>query len=218
MAEISFCKNNEITSMTDSDINSIFGTTTAPGLLPASPYSSANRELNGKLTQKTLDEIVSQFKKNNTSAPTKDAIKNEYCFYDTRYKYALKKLIDSIQNNENNKNEQIIKNYLNQVQKLNQRLNDLTQIVEAITISLEKSMKDMNKELYELAQEIKKRESKLNNQNNILSSSDASENLAKRMVKYTEEKGRYNNNLLTLYSFLNVVALGLLVYVYKSAN
>jgi hypothetical protein len=79
-------------------------------------------------------------------------------------------------------------------------------------------MNDVNKELSELAQEIKKRESKLNNQNKILSSSDASENLAKRMVKYTEEKGRYNNNLLTLYSFLNVVALGLLVYVYKSAN
>ena len=38
------------------------------------------------------------------------------------------------------------------------------------------------------------------------------------MVKYTEEKGRYTDNLLKVYSVLNIVVLGLLVYVYKSAG
>jgi len=38
------------------------------------------------------------------------------------------------------------------------------------------------------------------------------------MVKFSEEKNRYSANLLKLYSFLNVVALGLLVYVYKAAE
>ena len=38
------------------------------------------------------------------------------------------------------------------------------------------------------------------------------------MVKYSEEKARHTDNLLKLYSFLNVVALGLLVYIYKAAN
>ena len=38
------------------------------------------------------------------------------------------------------------------------------------------------------------------------------------MVKYTEEKARYTDNLLKMYSVLNIVALGLLVYVYKSAG
>ena len=38
------------------------------------------------------------------------------------------------------------------------------------------------------------------------------------MVKYTEEKSRYTNNLLKMYSVLNIVALSLLVYVYKSAG
>jgi hypothetical protein len=38
------------------------------------------------------------------------------------------------------------------------------------------------------------------------------------MVKYSEEKARYTDNLLKLYSFLNVVALGLLVYVYRASE
>jgi hypothetical protein len=38
------------------------------------------------------------------------------------------------------------------------------------------------------------------------------------MVKYSEEKARYSDNLLKMYSFLNVVALGLLIYVYKAAG
>ena len=65
---------------------------------------------------------------------------------------------------------------------------------------------------------IQSRNEKLQYHNKILASSDATNILNKEMVKYTEEKARYNNNLLKLYSFMNIVALGLLVYVYKSAN
>jgi hypothetical protein len=49
-------------------------------------------------------------------------------------------------------------------------------------------------------------------------SNEASTKLKKEMVKYTEEKGRYSDNLLRLYSFLNMVALGLLVYVYRASK
>ena len=36
------------------------------------------------------------------------------------------------------------------------------------------------------------------------------------MVKYSQEKVRATDNLLSLYSALNVVAIGMLIYIYKS--
>jgi hypothetical protein len=38
------------------------------------------------------------------------------------------------------------------------------------------------------------------------------------MVEYTEEKSRYTDNLMKMYSVLNIVVVGLLVYVYKAAG
>ena len=59
---------------------------------------------------------------------------------------------------------------------------------------------------------------KLQKQNKIISSNQATMEINKQMVKFTEQKAKYSNNLLGLYSFLNIVALGILVYVYKSAG
>ena len=65
---------------------------------------------------------------------------------------------------------------------------------------------------------IRDKQEKLQKQNSIITSSQATAELNKQMVKFTEQKAKYSNNLLGLYSFLNVVALGLLVYVYKSSS
>jgi hypothetical protein len=59
---------------------------------------------------------------------------------------------------------------------------------------------------------------KMEKQGNMIRSNQASSNIQKEMVKYTEEKARYNDNLLKVYSFLNIVALGVLLYVYKAAE
>jgi len=42
------------------------------------------------------------------------------------------------------------------------------------------------------------------------------ETLYKEMEKYSRQKAAYTNNLLGLYSFLNITALGLLIYIYKA--
>jgi uncharacterized membrane protein len=65
---------------------------------------------------------------------------------------------------------------------------------------------------------MKEQKKKLDAQNKIITSNQAVTELNKQMVKFTEQKGKYSDNLLGLYSFLNIVALGLLIYVYKSAR
>jgi hypothetical protein len=37
-----------------------------------------------------------------------------------------------------------------------------------------------------------------------------------RMIEYTKEKANVTNNLMQLYGFLNIVALGMLFYIYRS--
>ena len=59
---------------------------------------------------------------------------------------------------------------------------------------------------------------KLINQGEIIKSSQGVTKINKEMMKYTEEKGRYTDNLLKMYSFLNIVTFGLLIYIYRAAN
>jgi len=54
-------------------------------------------------------------------------------------------------------------------------------------------------------------------QRELLSSKNQSQMLLmKEMEAYSRHKSKYNNNLLMLYGFLNITALGLLFYVYRS--
>jgi hypothetical protein len=79
------------------------------------------------------------------------------------------------------------------------------------------SSTNLEAEIRAFNKQISEQQQKLQAQNKIISSGEAATKLNKQMVRFTEEKARYSDNLLKLYSFLNIVALGLLVYVYKSA-
>ena len=224
------------TSLTDVELNQIFGNGTTQGLLPSSPNGSSDRDGNGMLNQTALGGILKSLKGTGIvpSASTSNAdlyvekvnafmknVQAEYCFYESRYKYALQKLFDAIRQgylNNSAEIQTIVQKYLGVTQALNQRLNDLTQIINMVTDDMLSSTNVLESEIKAFNQQIKTVQQKLDNQNKIISSSDASTQLNKQMVKFTEEKAKYTNNLLTMYSFLNVVAVGLLIYVYKSST
>ena len=148
-------------------------------------------------------------------------VKAEYCYYDSRYKYALQQLFAAIGKGYPTSTPEIQKNindYLTKTQDFNRRLNDLTQIMNATVSSMMVSSSDVDREIIQYNAQIQEKQKKLDEQNRIITSSEAGANIKKQMVKYTEEKARNTNNLLNLYAFLNVVTLGLLVYVYKAAG
>ena len=207
-----------VNSLTDDELNQTYS-----GILPSTPFSNTDRD-NGVLKPATVTTIVSNLKssgviptltKTNSDAffqnQTKliNDIKTEYCFYYSRYTYSLKKLLKAI----GDINQTNMDMYLTSAQSLNQKMKDLIQIVSEITTELKQTDVVGN-----LNTVMKESQSKLMEQNRILSSNDAATKLNKEMVKYTEEKGRYTDNLLKVYSVLNIVVLGLLVYVYKSAG
>lgn len=225
-----------ISSLTDNELNQIFGNGTITGLLSSIPNNSSDRDNNGMLTQSAVKTVINTLKNSGvipTPTPTnaeaflkkqKDIIINiqsEYCFYYARYKYSLEKLLNAIQQGyitNSQENQQVVQKYLQTTQMLNKKLNDLTQIVNGVTNEMLTSNTVLENEIVELDNKIKEQQKKLGEQNKIISSSEAVTKLNKEMVKYTEEKARYTDNLLKMYSVLNIVALGLLIYVYKSAS
>lgn len=221
------------TAITDSELGQTFGNGTVHGLLPSSPNGASDRESNGMLKKSVVQQIITSLKGSGViPAPGKDDtfskkqvellknIQDEYCFYDARYKYALEKLLEGIQAgyiNNTPDTQSTVQKYLKFTQGLNQRLNDLIQIINGVTDDMLSTTSTLDADIKAFDKKINEEQKKLMAQNNVISSNQAVTKLNKELVKFTEQKGKYTNNLLGLYSFLNIVALGLLVYVYKSA-
>jgi hypothetical protein len=224
------------TALTDTELNQTFNTGSMPGLLPTAPAGASDRDGEGLLTKTAVETIISSLK-NSGIIPSPKTTKNdiytkkqqellkniqaEYCFYEVRYKYSLEQLLNAINQGYTNNTpeiQQTIQKYLKSTQMLNQRLNDLVQIINGITDDMLSSTTELESEIKSFDKNIKEKQDKLAAQTKIISSTQAVAKLNKEMVKFTEQKARYSNNLLSLYSFLNIVALGLLVYVYKSAS
>ena len=217
-------------SLTDSELNQGF----ANGLLPSTPNGSSDRDGNGMLTANAVSSILQTLKTSNVipvaTATNAEAyvarqtvfltnVKAEYCFYDSRYKFCLEKLFSAVrQGYQNNSREAqaLVQKYLDLTQRFNQRVNDLTQIMNAITEDGLRASNNISQDIKDFNAKIQEQKKKLTEQYVLITSSQATTNIRKQMVKYTEEKARRSDNLLKMYGFLNIVALGLLVYIYRA--
>ena len=152
---------------------------------------------------------------------TMDGIQAEFCFYYARYKYSLDDLFSYLVRTSSGSSltaEQRgeIQNKLNACRNLNTRLNDLVQITNYIARTRAKEMRQQNDEINMLNDRIGKVFGTLSQHNKVLKQEDAAGILHRRMVEFTQEKNLSANNLLSLYGFLNLVALGLLVYISRT--
>lgn len=224
------------TISTDTELSATYGDGVKVGVLPSSPNGTSDRDDNGKLLQTAISTIITNLKSKglipSPAGSTPDAfiqkqqlliqnLQSEYCFYESRYKYALDKLFSAISSgylSGTPENKTTVQSYLTKTKMLNVRLNDLTQIMNGITESMLSTSDSIQNEIEQFNKRIKSQKQKLDAQNKIIMTGDTTTNIRKQMVKYTEEKAQYTDNLLRLYSFLNVVTLGLLVYVYKAAG
>jgi len=207
------------------------------GVLPTEYISKLQDDaLNNIIKNLQHKGIIPVVTKTNTEAYLKKQsdlianIKKEYCWYYSRYLYSVDKLIKAIASEtsplaqsstvypELNPASTSIKAHLDNTRILNNRLTNLILIIKKIDEILRTSNTKMRTDLTSFSSKTDEMYKKLISQNEVISSSDAVTKLNKEMVKYTEEKGRYTDNLLKMYSVLNIVALGLLVYIYKSAN
>jgi hypothetical protein len=223
-------------TLTDNDLLLNFTTSTTTGILPSVAPSATDRDSRGMLTNTAINQLItglknaaiiptaSQANVDTYSAKKDQFVSNvsaEYCFYMTRYKYALTKLFTAVRTAygaPSDANKATVTQWLESTKTFNQKLNDFIQLVAAISGDMLSTSDRLQTEMSALNTELAAQRGKLEEQNKIIMSNDAVTKIQKQMVRYSEEKARRTDNLLNMYSFLNVFALGLLVYVYKAAG
>jgi hypothetical protein len=144
-------------------------------------------------------------------------LKAEYCFYEVRYFAALDRFLQAVADASlRNDKAVVIQQRLDTARKLNQKLNVLTQLVNAISKHRYRSTEKFNQEINNINNGLKSRGDQLIEQAKILEKETAAADLHKRMVEYTVEKNKANTNLLGMYAVLNVVALGMIFYIARA--
>jgi hypothetical protein len=149
-----------------------------------------------------------------------ESLREEFCYYDSRYKVAMQKWValvtDASYREDANITNADIQQYATIATQLNYKLNLLVQLTRAVSNYQYSQSKQKQEDIEALNKDFNSRYAATKGQMAQLSNLTSTEDLRKRMVGYTQEKARATDNLLSLYAFLNVVALGVLVYVYKS--
>lgn len=207
------------------------------GILPDS-IDTSNRDSSGLLTDTYIKSFVASLKtsgripvlptinenENVYHSKVNDLLKlckNEYNYYYERYVTLLNVLFTAIRDQytvNSTENQNKVSNSNAKLLILNTKLNDLIQIMQGISNDMLESSSAMEAELIAFQANMAKKKEKLKYQTDIIKSNQNGTKISREMVKYTEENARYTDNLLKMYSFLNVVALGLLIYIYRAAN
>jgi len=227
----------ETQKFTEMDLNEIYGDGLGKlPLLPMTSPGSGDRDESGLLTQKAADEIIQSLirqgivptynGKNERVVKEKqqkvlENAKEEFDFYYIRYQESLKRLFENVNLynlNQSSDNKSKVDDQLKLTKMLNIKLNDLTQLTIALSNYIQSNSQQLEQDLPILKNKLEKQKEKLAYQHKLIFSGDAVTKLNKEMVRYSEEKARYTDNLLKVYSVLNVVALGLLVYVFRSTT
>lgn len=207
-------------------------------ILPDIGKDDATNRSNGLLTNTAItNHITTKLQANNILPKDNDVpakynekmdkfikyAKEEYTYYYDRYKYALSvlftKIIDTYRIEQSTTAvPAAVQTALDDVAAVNLKLNDILSVVQTVSTNMHTAAVATNTQVTEMMKTMLENKDKMEKQGNMIRSNQASSNIQKEMVKYTEEKARYNDNLLKVYSFLNIVALGVLLYVYKAAE
>jgi hypothetical protein len=148
-------------------------------------------------------------------------IQDEYCFYYFRYKFTLETLFDKLvvtskASSLNDTDRQDIQSKLNRARTFNEKLNDLIQITNYIAEKRASEMRQQTSEINSMNSGLAATFTTLQSHRKLLNSETSVQDLRKRMVEFTEEKNRSAMNLLSLFGFMNLVAIGLLFYIARS--
>ena len=152
----------------------------------------------------------------------------ECAYYYGLYKYAIKNLAASITcpvttpapdyGSWTHAADKALQKYTEAAIILNQMVNDVIYIMDQVAQTRTNiDIASLTTTLNGLDDSLKTTSDKLKTQRDALTSPGQGKMvLYKEMEAYSRQKAAYHNNLLALYSFLNITALGLLFYVYRS--
>jgi hypothetical protein len=142
-------------------------------------------------------------------------LRQEYCYYEQRYRYALKNFLFKATSRNANDNPEA-QRLLRDTKTLNIRLNSVLEVMNYLTQQRVELVNSNTASATQANSAINKKLGQLNATYKMLNNDNAIIVTQKESVRYTEEKNNYNSNQIALWTAMNVVALASIYYVYKS--
>lgn len=143
-----------------------------------------------------------------------DSVQAEYCFYEVRYRAALKHFLDMV-SNPNGADESAVSGVLASTVNLNQRLNSLLEIINHVGNERAKRISARGPEIDKANASLDKRIAALSAQKEFLTAGNSRIRTQEEMVRYSAEKSRAMNIQIMFFVAFNVVALGTVLTIYK---
>jgi hypothetical protein len=185
---------------------------TAPSISPDNLSTATVRPVSESIVPSPAEMYAKKAK------ALRDSINKEYCHYYVRYMWGITKIL----NDATASGAVVSADLKANVQSLNDKLNTIILVMKAVVNSrlntLEnyygaegdpKSVNYLNKEL-----DIARKKLAMHSQK--LQQNDLTSDIQQSMIDYSLEKNASSRNLLALYGFMNIVAAGLLFYLYKN--
>jgi len=149
------------------------------------------------------------------SKALRDSMQAEYCFYYNRYIWALTKVLtDATQSGA-----VVDPAVKNNAAALNTKLNTILLVMKSAVNSRMNTLTSYyNTDVNMLNGNLDKARENLARDSKALQNNDLKSDVQAAMVEYSIEKNSSSRNLLAVYGFMNIVAVGLLFYLYSNTK
>lgn len=138
----------------------------------------------------------------------------EFCFYESRYLYALNQFLQAATLRQAT-DAGPANQYLTITQTLNKRANSVLQVISYLSQKRVGDIMSAKGGIDSMNTDINKKLASLQAGYSLLNKNDAILTTQKEMVRYTEEKNNYTNNKIIVWTALNILAVGAVLYVYR---
>jgi hypothetical protein len=142
-------------------------------------------------------------------------LQKEYCFYEQRYKFAFKQFL-RLATSRIAADNRAAQAMLQNAKLLNIRLNGVLEVMNYMAAARVPVVESNKTDINARNKLINDRLDKLRKGYGMLSKDNAVILAQREMVRYTEEKNNFNSNQIALWAAANIVALGVIFYVYRN--
>jgi len=148
-------------------------------------------------------------------------IQTEYCFYYKRYIYILHDILMSATRLGSGPLPSVYVTKKGNTERLNSKLNQILQILQTLVNSRLSTLKGYygtDSGVNALNRQLDTTRADLIKHSELLKKHDLEKDAKSAMVEYSIEKNSSSRNLLAIYGFMNIVAAGLIFYLYRTAK
>lgn len=142
-------------------------------------------------------------------------MRDEYCYYERRYNYALRTFLDQA-TSRTAVNQTQIKSLLDTTIGLNRRLNFVIEFMNYMAISRATDTNANVSAINTLNAQITETHARVKTVYSKISSLSAVTETQKEMIRYTKEKNNNVTNQISVWAALNVLAIASIFYIYRS--